>query len=136
MHEDLSRRETPKGSSDREFGVVFAGFAAIVGGVQFWNQSASWWWWLAAAALLLSVALFRPAALAPFNRLWTGLGHILYRVVNPVVMAVLFFLVILPTGLLLRLMGKDPMRRRFDPAATTYWIRRDPSAPATMKNQF
>jgi hypothetical protein len=138
VHEDFSRRETPRGSSNREFGLVFTGLFAIVGGVQWWTQSAWWWSWLIAAAVVLFLALAWPAALAPFNRLWTKFSLLLFRIVNPIVMAILFFLVVLPTGLLMRLAGKDPMNRRFAPAAPSYWIHRDPAGPApdTMKNQF
>jgi Saxitoxin biosynthesis operon protein SxtJ len=76
----------------------------------------------------LAVAI-RPAILAPLNRLWFKLGMLLGRVTNPVVMGIIFFLVVTPAAFVLRLMGKDPRRRKFDPAAPSYWIERKPPGP-------
>ena len=83
-------------------------------------------------------ALVRPALLAPLNRLWLRLGLFLHKIITPVVMALIFFTTVLPTGLVMRALGKDPLRLRRDPAAASYWIARNPSglAPETMKNQF
>jgi hypothetical protein len=66
------------------------------------------------------------------------LGLVLYKIVNPIVMALLFFSTITPVGFLMRLSGKDPMRLRHDPAATSYWIAREPPGPPaeSMRNQF
>jgi hypothetical protein len=96
-------------------------------------------WWLGGlAALFLVAALVRPALLAPLNRAWTRLGLVLHRIVNPVVMALVFYLAVTPTALLMRLLGKDPLRRRFEPEAESYWIERHPPGPApdTMGHQF
>jgi hypothetical protein len=84
------------------------------------------------------VALARPALLAPINRLWTRFGLLLHHIVNPIVMGLMFYLAITPIGVLMRLLGKDPLKRRFDPAAATYWIQRQPGDPKsqTMINQF
>ena len=87
---------------------------------------------------LVATALVRAALLAPLNRAWTRLGLLLFHVVNPVVMLLLFALVVIPAGLVMRLVGHDPMRRRFDPGAATYWIERRPPgpAPAELHNPF
>lgn len=137
-HENLAREETVQGGSDRAFGLVFAVVFAIVAGWPLLGGGAPRWWALAVAAGFLAVALARPALLAPLNRLWTRFGLLLHRVVNPLVMGVMFFLLITPMGLVLRLLGKDPMRLRRDPAAASYWIVREPPGPApeTMKQQF
>ena len=76
--------------------------------------------------------------MAPLNRLWLKLGLALQKVVNPVVMAVLFVSAIAPIGVLMRLGGKDLLRLRRRPNAATYWILRERSAPAaeTMQKQF
>jgi hypothetical protein len=138
VHENYDREAPVEGSSDRSFGLVFAGFFAVVGGVQLWSQAEAWIWWFGVAGLFLAIAWLRPGLLAPLNRLWTRLGLLLFRVVNPIVMAILFYLVVVPVGLTMRLSGKDPMNRRHDSTARTYWISRDPPGPApdTMKNQF
>lgn len=55
---------------------------------------------------------------------------------NPLVLGFLFFAAVTPMGLAMRALGKDPLRRRFDRAAATYWIRRDPPGPGPMSRQF
>jgi hypothetical protein len=97
-----------------------------------------WEWWLGAAVVMLAFALAWPVALAPLNRLWLRLGLVLYKVVNPVVMGLVFFTTVVPIGLLMRALGKDPLRLRRQPTADSYWIAREPPGPEpdTMKNQF
>ncbi len=137
-HEDLRRDEEVKGSSDRSFGLVFTVVFAVIGCWPLIDAAQPRWWALALAGLFLLAALVRPALLAPLNRIWLRFGLLLHRVVNPIVMGFLFFLVVTPTGLLMRMTGKDPLRLRPDPEAKTYWIEREPPGPApeTMKNQF
>ena len=124
--------------SDRGFGLLFAAVSALAGAVAWFCNGAPPAALLAVSAVLLAVAIFAPGLLAPFNRAWTRLGLLLARVVNPVVLAMLFFTVVTPTGLLLRLLGKDSLRLRRDARAASYWIHRRPPgpAPASMKNQF
>ena len=138
MHEDFSREEPIEGSSDRGFGFVFAGLFAVVGLWQVWSGGVWHLLWLLPAGLFFLLAVYRPQVLAPFNRQWTKLGLILFRVVNPIILAILFFGVVLPTGLLMRLAGKDPMNRHYDRAARSYWVLREPPGPRpeTMKDQF
>ncbi len=137
-HEDFRRQAKVKGSSDRTFGLVFAVFFALVGLAPVRSHRPLRWWALAAALLFLAVAIARPAWLRPLNRLWIKLGELLGRIVSPIVMGLLFFVVIAPVGALLRLMGKDPLRLAREPDANTYWIERRPPGPPpeTMANQF
>ena len=125
-------------SSDRAFGWVFAAVCAIVALYPILKGHAWRPGWMAGAALFALVALFRPALLAPLNRLWYRLGLALHAVVNPVVMALIFVVAVVPTGLLMRVFGKDPLRLRRDPKAASYWIRRTPPGPEpdSLKNQF
>jgi hypothetical protein len=97
-----------------------------------------WPWWLGAAVLLGSVALLRPSLLAPFNRLWTKFGLLLFAVVSPVVLAIVYYGCVTPIGWVVRLTGKDLLRLRYEPNAQSYWITREPPGPppASLKNQF
>lgn len=140
MHEDFSREEVIEGSSERAFGIVMAVFFAIVG---LWPlvvgaAPGPRWWALAVAAIFGALALIRPAALAPLNRLWLRFGLLLAKIVSPVVLGLLFYATVAPIGLVMRAFGKDPLRLRRDPAAKSYWIPREPPGPTpdTMKNQF
>lgn len=138
LHESFDREEKVTGSSDRGFGFVFAGFFALVAIVRWWKGQAGPGWFAAAAGAMLILALLRPASLAPLNRLWTKLALLISKVMNPVIMGILFFLVVAPIGLLMRAFGKRPLALAFEPAAKTYWIERTPPAPlpGSMKNQF
>jgi hypothetical protein len=137
-HERLVREETVRGSSDRSFGLVFAVVFAIIGLWPLLGDRDIRIWSLAIALVFLAAAVLRPALLAPLNRLWTRFGLLLHRFVNPIIMGLLFYLVVTPTGLVMRMLGKDLLRLRFDRQAKSYWIDRRPPGPApeTMKDQF
>jgi predicted membrane metal-binding protein len=138
LHEDYSREEEVKAGSDRGFGLVFAGFFGIVSAISLWRSGSTWHWALPVAAAFLAVALVYPSILAPLNKLWLKFGLLLYKVMNPIVLGLLFFVTIMPIGLLMRAFGKDFLRLKRDPNARTYWIDRTPPGPPpqSMKNQF
>ena len=138
MHEDLRREHEVKRSSDRSFGIVFAVVFALVGLYPLLSGGTPRLWALGVSAVFLILALAWQSALSPFNKLWARFGLLLHHVVNPVVMALLFFTTVLPIGLLMRLVGKDLLKLKRDPAARSYWIERKPPGPApeTMIHQF
>lgn len=138
LHEDLARTEEVVGPSDRRFGLTVAVACGSIGAIRLVLGHAHWAWWIGAGLILMAVALIVPAALAPLNRLWMRLGLVLYKIVNPMVMTLIFVSTIVPIGWLMRLCGKDPLRLRRDPRAASYWIEREPPGPPpeTMRNQF
>ncbi|MBM3622057.1 MAG: hypothetical protein FJX20_15355 [Alphaproteobacteria bacterium] len=138
LHEDLTREEDVQGSSNRSFGLVFVGFFAIVAGISAWRDGWMWPWSAGIAGALLVVSLAIPGILAPLNRGWTKFGLLLGRIVAPIVLGLLFFLSVVPIGLIMRARGKDLLRLKFDRAARSYWIERDPPGPPpeTMRKQF
>ena len=139
MHEHAPRHIAPvESSSNRSFGLVFTGFFLIVGLLPLLYGHSLRIWALALAGVFLVTALAAPSLLAPLNRLWTKLGLLLHRIVSPIALGILFFGVVTPTGLLMRLLGHDPLRLRLDKTATTYWIVRNPPGPApeSLINQF
>ena len=95
-------------------------------------------WALGVAFAFLLIALARPALLRPLNKVWTLLGLLLGRIVNPIVTGILFFVAFTPAGLLSRLLGKDLLRLKPAPEASSYWIVRQPPGPApdSMTKQF
>jgi hypothetical protein len=137
-HEVFSREEKIVAGSDRSFGFVMAGALAVVSLVNVWHIGRVWPWTGGLAALFLAAALLGPAKLHPLNLLWLKFGLLLHRVVNPVLMALIFYGTVLPTGMVARLMGKDLLRQKWQPDADSYWIPRTPPGPApeTMKDQF
>ena len=137
-HETYARDDKVKGSSDRMFGFVFTAVFAVIALWPLVGGEPVRIWSLIVAAVILVVALVRPALLAPFNRAWTRFGLLLHKVVNPILMGIIFFVAVTPIGLIMRAMGKDPLRLQFDATARTYWIERTPPGPEpeTMKHQF
>ena len=129
---------TVKSSSDRSFGIVFTVFFAIIGLLPLLHGRGLRLWALAVSAVFLLLALLVPASLAPANRLWTKFGMLLHHIVSPLALGILFFLVVTPIGLMMRLFGKDPLRLRLDRSASSYWIERTPPGPDadSLKNQF
>lgn len=124
--------------SDRSFGIVFCVVFAVIGLYPLLGGGDVRLWSLGLAAAFLLVALVRPGLLAPLNRWWLKFGLLLGRIVSPLAMGLVFFLVMTPTGLIMRLLGKDLLRLRLEPAAESYWIERRPPGPApeTMTHQF
>lgn len=138
-HESFDRDDDHGlGSSDRSFGVVIAGVLALLAATSWLRGNEHWIWWLLAALLFIGLALLRPRFLAPFNRVWMRLTLLLNAIVTPVVLFAVFYLSIVPIGLMMRLAGKDPLRLRLDPDAETYWIQRDPPGPppGSLNNQY
>lgn len=138
MPEHQSNSGLPPASSDRAFGRVMAGVAAVL----------AWWtWhkagqgaavWLVAGLALAGVAQWRATWLGPLNRQWARLGLLLHRLVSPLALGLVYAVAFVPLGLLLRLVGKDPLHRQFDAAAASYWVKRTPPgrADAQMRKQF
>ena len=137
-HESFAREAEVRGSSDRTFGVVMTLFFSLLAFYPALRGGTVRIWAVAIAAAFLLPALVRPTLLHGLNHLWMRLGLLLHRIVSPVVLAFLFYVVFTPFGFVMRLMGSDPMRRRIDPSAPSYWVLRDPPGPdgASMANQF
>jgi len=125
-------------SSDRSFGVVFAVFFAFIACYPLLAGGAIRLWSLTVSGVFLFLALVVPGVLAPVNRLWMKFGELLHRIVSPLALGIVFYAAVLPTGLLLHLFGKDPLRLRLEPNATSYWIKREPPGPAaeSLNYQF
>jgi hypothetical protein len=88
--------------------------------------------------LLVAFGLAAPARLAPLNRAWTRLGLILFKVVNPVVLGLIYLTTIVPIGVFMRLTGRDLLDLKLDRQAASYWVVREPPGPPpdTMIRQF
>ena len=134
----IDRGPAPE-SSDRSFGFVFAAVFSIIGCWPLLHGEPLRWWSLMVAAIFAVLALVRPQLLHLLNRVWLAFGRLLHRIMSPLVMGMLFFAAVTPTGWLMRLRGRDllSLKRRAD--LKSYWIKREGEtqpAPETMKNQF
>ncbi|HET6468639.1 MAG TPA: SxtJ family membrane protein [Geminicoccaceae bacterium] len=142
FHESYRENADVKAGSDRAFGLTVGGILSAIA-LYRWLFGASGLDWLTlllglVGLALLATGLLAARHLAPLNRAWTRLGLLLFKVVNPVVMFLIFAVAIVPIGWVMRLAGHDPMRLKRDPAASSYWIERRPPGPPpeTMINQF
>jgi Saxitoxin biosynthesis operon protein SxtJ len=137
-HEFQARAEIVKIPSERSFGLVFAGFFAFLAGLSFYHGGGHWQYWMTLAVVFAMFAYAAPSVLAPLNRVWAKFGLLLHHIIGPLFLGILFYVCVTPYGFLMRLAGKDPLRRKFEPGAKSYWIVREPPGPApeTFKNQF
>ena len=113
---------------NRTFGLIFAAIFLIIGlfPLLFGNGLRNWALIVTGAFAVTAFAL--PSALGPLNKLWAKFGQLMHKITNPLLMGLVFFLTVLPTGIILKLLGKDPMRRKRDDSAESYWIVREPSS--------
>jgi len=137
FHEDLTPHTVVRPASERQFGLIAGVVLVVVAAWPAFRHGRIRLAVMGAGLAVWMVAAVSPALLRPLNRAWTALGLLLARLMNPVVMATLYYLIFTPVGLVLRLLGKDPLRRRGS-AEATYWIERQPPGPPpeTMANQF
>jgi len=136
---NLPGKEDLSLSSNRIFGLVFSVVFILIGTLPLIFGYPAQLWSLALSGLFLILAMVKPRVLGPFNYLWTRFGFLLHSIVSPITLAVLFFGVVMPIGLFMRLIGHDPMRLKFDGNLESYWIKRvstKESESSSMINQF
>lgn len=134
--ESLSRVEVVKPGSERNFGLVMAGFFALLAGIAAWRLALVWTaGWAAVSLGFGAAALLAPRVLAPLNVAWFRFGMILHAVINPLIMGAMFFVIIAPIGIIMRILGKRPIPLRPDRAAASYWRSRS-EQPGPMSKQY
>jgi hypothetical protein len=121
--------------SERGFGFVFAGVFIVVAFFPLLGGGPVRPWALGIAGIFAGIAAFRPALLAPLNRVWFRFSLAVGNVMTPLVMGLIFVIVVIPTALLMKLLRKDPMQRRFARGTDSYWERRE-QQPGPMREQF
>ena len=137
-HEDFSRELHGSGPSDSNFGWVFTAAFLLFGLWPRVHGKPIRPVWLALSALVLLVTLVRPTLLHPANLVWTRLGQLIGKVMNPVMTGLLFFAIFTPTAFIIRWRKKDllGLARKPNPD-DTYWITRETAGEASsMVNQF
>ena len=131
----MKRNSNIKISSNRNFGLVFFIVFLIVTIWPITYDEPVRIWSAIISLVFLILGLMNSILLTPLNKLWFKFGMILGAIVSPVVMGVVFFLVVTPIGLIMRIIGKDLLNKKFDKKKITYWIKRD-TLIGTMKRQF
>ena len=122
-------------SSNRSFGIVFFFVFLIVSLWPLINENPVRVWFSYIAIIFLILGLMNSNLLTPLNVLWFKFGKLLGSIVAPIVMGIVFFIVITPTGFIMRIFGKDLLNKKYNNKSKSYWINREKSK-GTMKQQF
>tara|TARA_Y100000590_G_C15417672_1_gene900122 strand:- start:50 stop:448 length:399 start_codon:yes stop_codon:yes gene_type:complete len=122
-------------SSNRSFGITFFVVFLAVFLWQLLKNEELIVWLLIIAFVFLALGLINSKLLTPLNKGWNKFGILLGNFIAPIVMAIIFFAVVTPTGLILRLMGKDLLRLKKNKDKKTYWIQKN-DYKTSMKKQF
>ena len=129
----------PKSEKDfRQFGLLLGGMLALVFGLLIpwlWSKPLPLWPWVVGGGFWVW-ALALPTTLGPVERAWIKMASVLAWINTRLILGVAFFLFILPASLIMRLLGKDPLQRRFDPAAKSYCISKAPLSHNNIERPF
>lgn len=141
MYEPLDEHGLQKTTSDRGFGLTVGGILVALGlfrGVFRAGFGPVTGIMLVAGVLLIATALLAAHRLAPLNRAWAKLGLLMARVINPIVIALVYIVAVVPTGCIARWLGYDPLRLKREANRDSYWIERQPPGPApdSLRDQF
>ena len=120
--------------SNRNFGIVFAIVFLII---SFWpllKGEDIRYWSLIISFIFFILALVNSKILTPLNKAWMKFGFLLGKIVSPIVMGIVFFFVVTPTGIIMRILGKNLLNLKKN-NQNTYWIKKD-NKNNNMKNQF
>jgi hypothetical protein len=122
-------------SSEKSFGIVFSIVFLIVALYPLINSEGLHVWAIVTSIIFFFIAFIAPNVLVFPNKLWFKLGLLIGSIIAPIVMGFVYFVTVLPTGLIMRLLGKELLKQKLDKNAKSYWIeRKEPMG--SMKNQF
>ena len=128
MNQDIKLR------SNRNFGVLFCIVFMIISLWPLLNQNEIRIWPLIISIIFLLLGLINSTLLTPLNKLWFKFGILLGNIISPIIIGIIFFLVVTPTGLLMKIFKKDPLNLKKN-NSNTYWTDKD-NSNNSMKNQF
>tara|TARA_B100000780_G_C20920853_1_gene366852 strand:- start:326 stop:697 length:372 start_codon:yes stop_codon:yes gene_type:complete len=121
-------------SSNKSFGIVFFLFFLIISIYPLLTENEIRLWALIISIIFLLLGLANSIILNPLNKIWFKFGILLGSIVSPIIMAIVFFIVVTPTSIIMRLLGKDILNIKKN-KKKTYWIDKS-GAKSKMKNQF
>ena len=120
--------------SNRSFGIVFFVVFLIIAFYPIVNDGTLRVWALIISLVFIGLGLINSRILTPLNKIWFKFGIFLGKIVSPTVMGLIFFLVLTPTGIFIRIIKKNFLNLKFDDSKS-YWIKKD-ELKSKMKNQF
>jgi len=125
---------TKNKSSNRSFGVVFFVFFLIISLFPLLNDNDIRYWSLILSIIFLVLGLLNSNLLTPLNNLWFKFGILLGKVISPFIMGTIFFIIVTPIGIIMKILKKDLLNLKFN-NKKTYWIEKN-GPKSKMKNQF
>ncbi len=120
--------------SNRSFGILFFIVFLLIAIWPVFNGETFRIWSLSLSVIFLILGLLNSKLLSPLNKIWVKFGELLGKIIAPIVMGVVYFIVLTPIGLFMRLLGKDLLNLKFS-NVRTYWIKREKNI-GSMKRQF
>ena len=121
-------------SSNRSFGTVFFVVFLLIAFYPLTYSGEIRIWSVITSLIFLVLGLLNSKFLTPLNKLWFRFGIFLGKIISPVIMGIIFFLVVTPIGLIMRLLRKDVLNLKYS-ENKSYWIEKD-GPESKMKNQF
>tara|TARA_A100001015_G_scaffold233149_1_gene264207 strand:- start:1498 stop:1884 length:387 start_codon:yes stop_codon:yes gene_type:complete len=121
--------------SNKSFGIVFFIFFLLVSLYPLTNDESIRYWSLTISIIFLILGLLNSNLLSPLNKIWFRLGILLGKLISPLIMGIIFFLVVTPIGLIMKIIKKDLLNLKFRKDKETYWIEKT-EPKSKMKNQF
>jgi|TARA_B100001964_G_C14196584_1_gene583689 large-conductance mechanosensitive channel len=121
--------------TNRNFGIVFFIVFLLIALWPLLNKNEIRDWCLAISLIFLALGLINSKLLTPLNKIWFKFGILLGSIISPVIMCLVFFLVITPTGIIMRLFRKDLLKLK-ENTSKTYWTNKDNNNKSSMRNQF
>ena len=131
----MSKNDKIKKSTNKSFGLVFFTVFLIIGLWPLLNENTPRIWSIIISLAFLILGLLNSKILTPLNTIWFKFGELLGLLISPVVMALIFFLVVTPTGIIMKLFKKDLLNKKFNKSIKSYWLKKK-KAESTMKQQF
>jgi hypothetical protein len=122
-------------SSNRSFGIVFFIVFLFIALYPVTYSEDIRIWSLIISFIFIILGLLNSKILTPLNKLWFKFGVILGKIISPIIMGIIFFLVVTPIGLIMKVLGKDLLRLKYNKKDNTYWIEKN-GPKSKMKNQF
>ena len=121
--------------TEKSFGILFSILFLVIALYPLYDSQAPHLWLIIVSTIFLLLAFLSPRLLSIPNKLWFKMGIFLSSIISPIVITLIYLVSIVPTGLIMRFLGKDLLKQKLDKNAKSYWVKR--SEPmGSMKNQF
>ena len=121
--------------SNRNFGLVFFVFFLIIGLWPLLGTNEIRYWSIFFSIIFFLLGITNSKLLTPLNKIWFNLGILLGKMISPLIMGIIFFLIITPIGVIMRVFGKDILSLKYNKKDKSYWIEKN-GPKSKMKNQF